>query len=908
MTTQPGGSGGGAGEYQAVFEASPEALLVHDADGTITKANQRAEAVLGLDRADIVGRRYDDLAFDLHSEKGDPLPTEELPFARVRTAGEPVTDQIVSVETEATRRMLSVSGQPLFDESGAFDGAVVSIDDVTEQHRTELAMRERREHLETVVENLPVILFALDPDGTFTISRGSALETLGLEPGEAVGSTIDEMYADYPDVLDSAKRALAGEDVRTTAELGAVTFDTWYRPLVDDAGDVQQVLGVSFDVTNRRERERALQDREQQLSKIIESTNDAVMIKNADGEYELINEAGAAYFGRDADEIIGKTDDELFEPEVASTLRAHDEAVMDAGEQRQYDERIGIDGEEYVFESNRVPYTDADGSVVGTITISRDVTERKKRERRLEENDAILRQLTGTADEVFWLFDSDFTEVQFVNDAYEEIWGRSVAELRENAMDFMEGVHPEDRETVANAVQRLGNGETTHEEYRVNPEEEFGRWVSVRGEPIYDDEGAVVRAAGLARDITERKEREQQLQALSEATEELSYARTPDEVAETAVDIAGRILDQPLTAVWRYEAETDRLVPWAASDRAQGLASSSGGVGPIPPDSAEMAAFRDGEPTLIDDYSAIDDPGHPETPLGSLLLIPLGEHGLLTVGTDEVAPFTAPERNLLSILASNATAAFQRADREQALETYKDKLEESNENLQEFAYIASHDLQEPLRSVTSYLDLLATEYGDELEGEGEFYIERAESNASRMSAMIDALLAYSRVKTEGGTFDTVAAETVVAETLDSLGVLINESEARIRTGSLPTVTADENQLGQVFQNLLKNAIEHGGEPPEIEITATDAGDAWEFAVADNGPGVPEPQQDRIFEIFQQGNTDGDGEAGIGLAICERIVSRHRGDIWVDADGSGSTFKFTLPKGTSESEATTGAYR
>ena len=225
------------------------------------------------------------------------------------------------------------------------------------------------------------------------------------------------------------------------------------------------------------------------------------------------------------------------------------------------------------------------------------------------------------------------------------------------------------------------------------------------------------------------------------------------------------------------------------------------------------------------------------------------------------------------------------------------KLEQSNENLQEFAYIASHDLQEPLRSVTSYLNLIETEYGDKLDEDGQFYIERAENNASRMSSMIDALLQYSRVKSQGGEFVTVDATETVSETVDSLGVLIEETEAEVEYDALPTVTADRDQLRQLFQNLIKNAIEHGGSPPRVEIQGEDIGGAWQFSVGDNGPGIPKAQQDRIFEIFQQATDDGDdsGESGIGLAICERIASRHQGDIWVDSDDGGSTFKFTIDK-------------
>lgn len=526
-----------------------------------------------------------------------------------------------------------------------------------------------------------------------------------------------------------------------------------------------------------------------------------------------------------------------------------------------------------------------------------DITEQKRRKRRLEENDATLHQLTDTTNDVFWLFDSDFSELQFINQAYEKVWGRCIEDLREDPMDFMEGVHPDDRETVMEVIGQLQDGNSTSTEYRVNAEEDFERWVSVRGEPVFDDDSDAIRAAGYARDITERKERERQVRALAEATQDLSFARTPDTVAEHVVNITDQVLDQHVTIIWRYNEDEDKLEPWKATDSARRLAeeSASGGLNPVESDTFEMKVFQNGEPVTVDDYQSLDNPSHPDVPLGSLLMVPISDQVILHVGSTEVNDFDQTEENLLAILASNAKSAFKRADREQSLETYKDKLERSNENLQRFAYIASHDLQEPLRSVTSYLDLLEIEYADELDEDAQFYIERATNNANQMSTLIDALLKYSRVKTDEGKFVELESRDVLEDTLQRLERMIEENQAEITVQSLPTIVADRNQLGQVFQNLLTNAIEHSDAPPEIEICAEETDDVWEFAVADNGPGIPERQQDRIFDIFQQANTDGNGEAGIGLAICERIVSHHDGEICVESDGTGSTFKFTLPK-------------
>ena len=241
-----------------------------------------------------------------------------------------------------------------------------------------------------------------------------------------------------------------------------------------------------------------------------------------------------------------------------------------------------------------------------------------------------------------------------------------------------------------------------------------------------------------------------------------------------------------------------------------------------------------------------------------------------------------------------------RKEYQERLEQHKAELERSNESLREFAYIASHDLQEPLRMVSSYVDLLDDEYGDELDGEAEEYMDFAVNGAQRMSRMINSLLEYSRVHTEAEEFSATDLEVVIDTTLQDLELLIAEHDAEVSVSDMPTVEADRDQLGQVFQNLIKNAIEHATEDgtPKISITASERDEEYLFAVADNGPGIPEESQDDIFKIFKQGvaATDGD-HTGIGLAITKRIVQRHGGEIWVEsAVGEGATFEFTVPKG------------
>ena len=368
--------------------------------------------------------------------------------------------------------------------------------------------------------------------------------------------------------------------------------------------------------------------------------------------------------------------------------------------------------------------------------------------RLLPDDPDLLVQLTESTNDALWMFTPDWEELVFVNSAYEDIFGHSVAVLRENPTAFLEAVHPDEREMVRDKMEQLSTGVSVDVEFRVGPETDYGTWVWVQGEPIYDDTGAVAYLAGYTRDITKRKEYQEKL-----------------------------------------------------------------------------------------------------------------EH-------------------------------------------HRTELERSNESLREFAYIASHDLQEPLRMVSSYVDLLEQEYGDELDEEASEYMEYAVDGALRMKRMINSLLEYSRVHTNASEFGPVDANEVFEATLQNLELLLDERDVTLSVGNLPTIEADRDQIGQVFQNLLKNAIDHASDDdtPVIEVTATERADAYEFAVSDNGPGIEPGQQEDIFQIFEKGDaTSKTDNTGIGLAITKRIVLRHGGDIWVESDGDeGATFRFTVPKTTSES--------
>lgn len=236
------------------------------------------------------------------------------------------------------------------------------------------------------------------------------------------------------------------------------------------------------------------------------------------------------------------------------------------------------------------------------------------------------------------------------------------------------------------------------------------------------------------------------------------------------------------------------------------------------------------------------------------------------------------------------------------LREYSESLSRSNSELEQFAYIASHDLQEPLRMIGSYLQLLEQRYKGRLDKDADDFINYSIDGANRLQQMINDLLVFSRVQTRGKEPTDTHVELALKGALENLRPSIQESKAKISYTNLPTVNADPIQLTMLFQNLLSNAIKfHGKETPEIKISSRIDKQMVEFCILDNGIGIDPQYKDRIFVIFQKlHNRDEYPGTGIGLAVCKRIIARHGGQIWVESKpGAGTKFYFTLPQAKKE---------
>lgn len=226
-----------------------------------------------------------------------------------------------------------------------------------------------------------------------------------------------------------------------------------------------------------------------------------------------------------------------------------------------------------------------------------------------------------------------------------------------------------------------------------------------------------------------------------------------------------------------------------------------------------------------------------------------------------------------------------------------EELSRSNKELEQFAYVASHDLQEPLRMVASYTQLIAQRYRGKLDADADEFINYAVDGATRMQAIINDLLTLSRVSTRNTAFSRVDAKLALDKALANLRLVIGETGTTIICGSLPALNADGSQLAQLFQNLIGNAIKfRGSNPPRVEIGAEQQNEEWVFHVRDNGIGIAPEYFERIFLMFQRLHTKKEYPGtGIGLTICKKIAERHGGRIWIESEpGKGTTFYFTIP--------------
>ncbi|HEY9794761.1 MAG TPA: CHASE3 domain-containing protein [Leptolyngbyaceae cyanobacterium] len=503
------------------------------------------------------------------------------------------------------------------------------------------------------------------------------------------------------------------------------------------------------------------------------------------------------------------------------------------------------------------------GSLIGVLSLggavlllNRNVLQRRQSEKTLESTEQKFRQMAENIHEVFWMSSADLSEVLYISPAYQQIWGRTCDSLYTSPKSFLEVIHPEDRERVIANLQQ--NSKTEFDiEYRIIWQDGTIRWIWDRSVPIYNQVGEVYRRAGIAQDISDRKQAEQKIRFQSRLLDAV-------EQAVIATDLEGNII------YWNHYAEV--LYGWSAVEVMGRLV-----VDVVPaPSTKEQAAELMSRLQVGESWS------------GEFLV--QRRDGT----TFPAMVFDSPIYNEQGSLIGIVGVSVDITERKRA----EEELQRSNAELQQFAYVASHDLQEPLRMVSSYTQLLAECYQGQLDAQADKFIAFATEGATRMQQLLEDLLDYSRVSRRPQPFDRISCTTILKDVLTDLAVTMQESSAVVTGDPLPTVLGDRTQLRQLLQNLISNAIKfRREEPPVVHISAEPQEDFWLFTVRDNGIGIDPQFAERIFVLFQRLHSRQEYPGtGIGLAICKKIVERHGGRIWVESHlGGGSAFYFTLPR-------------
>jgi PAS domain S-box-containing protein len=811
----------------------------------------------------------------------------------------------------------------------------------TQNERIRQEQRDAAILQQAILDSAAYSIISTDVQGTIQVFSRAAERMLGYSAEEVVGKVTLTIIHDADEVAAHAERLTQelGQSIVPgfevfTARIGDGTPDenewTYIRKdgsrfpillsataLRDVSGTVTGYLGIAQDITSRKQAENSLRDSEKKLNLAQE------VARLGSWEYDLAT--GDIFWSQGLFRLLD-LDPQQSEPDYTANLALYhpeDAVLLDACMRQAVAE-----GKDYALDLRRavapgqpprwyhgVGKTERDETgqvtrLIGTLT---DITERKQAEEEQRQSEERFRATFEQAAVGIAHVALDGSWLR-VNHKLCNIVGYTREEL--TALTFQDITHPDDLDADMAYVAKMLTGEidTYAMEKRYRRKDGSVVWVDLTVSLLRDTDQAPIHFISVLEDIGERKQTEVEkmiwLKVAEEAQFEVGAANVElkelaDALKATNVQLRDSeaqyrfLTDAMPQVVWtaRPDGNRDyhnqRWYDYSGIDFAQ--AKDWGWQLALHPDDLQNCtdrwthSFTTGEPYEVE-YRfkrAID--GEYRWLLGRALPRH-GEAGEIIqwVGTcTDIEDYKQAQAALLQM-----NDALEDKVNERTIE-----LVRSNDDLQQFAYVASHDLQEPLRMVASYMNLLESRYKGKLDADADEFIAFAVDGALRMQALINDLLVYSRVGTQDKRFQKVSATRIYAGAVTNLQLAITESGAEITCGELPVVMGDKPQLISLLQNLIGNALKYRGETgPRVHVSAERKGSEWVFSVRDNGIGIDPQYFERIFVIFQR--LHGKGEysgTGIGLALCKKIVERHGGRIWVRSDpGTGTTFSFTMP--------------
>ncbi|QLG50402.1 PAS domain-containing protein [Natrinema halophilum] len=820
---------------EAKAETTLDGQLVVDQDRTVVQYNERFVDIWDIPEA-VLATRSDECILeyilDVVADPDEFRSTVEYLYDNPEAESR---DEIHLTDG----RWLDRYSAPVIGENGTHYGRLWVYRDITERKQ-----RERR--LATLMNNVPGMVYRCrnEPDWPMEFVSNGCRELTGYDPaalerGErSYGEDIifeadrEQLWEDVQEGLEDEEEFLVTYRIKTADENVRWVRERG-RAMYDEAGNLEVLEGVIIDVTERKRLET-------ELDEILGRVTDAFYALDEEFRFTHVNERAEELLQTSEDELLGEKLWELY-PEAGEIDDIRDSFQTAMRRQEPQSLERYYEPLDFWVEASLYP------SETGVSVYFRDVTERKEREQELRESERRYRTLVENFPNGAVALVDDDLRYQTVGGNPIDIVGLT-SDVIENR-PIRDAIPTALADEVAPRYRAALDGDASTFEIRFE-----GRTYRFHTVPVRDDDGDVFAALGMSQDITERTEAKRRLEQ-----SERRYRTLVENFPHGAVGLFDENLEY--TALGGQLLDDIDIAPDDRIGRS---------VYEIYPDDLVAEIEPNFQAALEGERNSFETELHDR----------------------HLYAHTLPVRNADDEIFAGMLLVQDVTD----LREYQRRLEESNERLERFAYTVSHDLQEPLRMVTSYLTLLEKRYADEFDDDGREFIEFAVDAAERMKEMIDGLLEYSRVATRGSPLEPVDLEQVVDEVLEDLQFRIDDSNATITVESLPRVEGDRSQLRQIFQNLLDNAIEYSGdEPPRIHVTADRDGEHWQLSVRDEGVGIEPENQDRIFEIFQRLHTrDEHPGTGIGLALCEQIVERHGGEMWVESEpGDGATFAFTL---------------
>ncbi|MFQ5570318.1 MAG: PAS domain S-box protein, partial [Rhodothermales bacterium] len=825
---------------------------------------------------------------------------------------------------------------------------VVAQEDITERKRVEEALLESEKRFKGIFFHGGVgVAMGNVADGSILETNSALQHLLGYTERELRHKT----YADiiHPDDYDPSyaffRTLLSGEiesyrhERRYVGKDGRIVWALTTVSLIRDAGGTPcYSVDVIEDISERKRAEEALRKSERFLYSIVGNLPSMVFVKEAkDLRFVSLNRACEELIGYTEEELVGRNDYDFFPKEEADFFTGKDREVLAGGtmvdipEEPIHTRHQGT----RLLHTKKIPILDEEGNPEYLLGISEDITERKLAEQALQASEERYKQLVEYANDIIYKANLKgcFT---YANPVALRLMGYSEEDIV--GTHFLRLVREDYRQDALAIYRRQLEDRIASTYYEFPGITVTGKelWLGQKVQLVVHEE-EVVGFQAVARDITERKRAEMLLSGQKRVLELIAQGAPLAQILEILAHTIEELSDDLLFAsIWLLDEDGKHLRHGAAPSLPESYTQAVDGlaVGPRA-GSCGTAAFRKETVIVSDvatdplwtDYRALALPHGLRACWSTPIIATTGEVlGTFAVYYPEPTEPDPDHRQLVSMLKRPAAIAIERHRSEQQLKALNESLErrvaertveleranvalhQRNRELQDFAYVASHDLQEPLRKIRAFADLMSTDYEAIVGENGLYYLDRMQDAALRMSVLINDLLAISRVSTRGQAFSIIDLNLVLAGVLSDLEYRIREVDGEVVIGGLPSLEADPTQMRQLFQNLIGNAIKfhQAGTSPMVSVTGEvvhsdelspgSSQPVCRIQVQDNGIGFDEKYLDRIFSPFQRlhGRSEYPG-TGVGLAICRRIVERHQGTITASStSGQGASFIVTLP--------------